>query len=152
MIQLIHEMTYHLTAINTLSATEGSPHVVRHPWTIVGGSLEGPRIQAHLEGHGSDWMRLGPDGYTRPDVRMQFRTKDGATILLRVTGLVEQTKAFQNAVANDSATSFADQYLRLSLEFEAGASSYTWLNTSLFLAEGRMLGAGRMEFEVYRVA
>jgi hypothetical protein len=76
MIQLIHEMTYHLTAINTLSATEGSPHVVWHPWTIVEGSLEGPRIQSRLEGHGSDWMRLGPDGYTRPDVRMQFRTKD----------------------------------------------------------------------------
>jgi hypothetical protein len=34
-------------------------------------------------------MHLGADGYTRPDVRIQFRTKDGATLLLRVTGLVE---------------------------------------------------------------
>jgi Protein of unknown function (DUF3237) len=150
MIQLIHEMTYHLTAINTLSATEGSPHIVRQPWAIVEGSLEGPRIQAHLEGHGSDWIRLTADGYTRPDVRMQFRTSDGVTVLLRVTGLVEQTKAFQNA--NDSATSFEDQYLRISMEFETGTSSYAWLNTSLFIAEGRMLGTGRMEFEVYRVA
>ena len=152
MIHLIHEMTYHLTAINTLSTTEGSPHVTRHPWAIMEGSLEGPRIKARLEGHGSDWMRLGPDGYMRPDVRMQFRTSDGATLLLRVTGLIEQTKAFQNAATSDLATSFADQYLRLSLEFEAGASSYAWLNTSLFLAEGRLLGTGRMEFEVYRVA
>jgi hypothetical protein len=38
-------------------------------------------------------MRVGLDGYTRPDVRVQFETDDGAAVLLDATGLVEQTEA-----------------------------------------------------------
>ncbi len=31
--------------------------------------VHGPRIEAHLAGPGSDWMRVSDDGFWRPDVR-----------------------------------------------------------------------------------
>jgi hypothetical protein len=36
-------------------------------------------------------MRVGTDGFGRPDVRVQFQTEDGATVLLQYTGLVQAT-------------------------------------------------------------
>jgi hypothetical protein len=33
----------------------------------------------------------------------------------------------------------------------AGAERYRWLNTSLFVAKGRLLGTGHIEYAVYRV-
>ena len=41
--------------------------------------------------------------------------------------------------------------MRLALRFETGARQYLWLNTSLFIAKGRLLGTGHIEYEVYRV-
>jgi hypothetical protein len=56
--------------------------------------------------------------------------------------------------ANDEngETGYGDQYLRLVMQFETGAERYGWLNTSLFLAEGRLFQTGSLECEVYRVA
>jgi hypothetical protein len=51
----------------------------------------------------------------------------------------------------DEPTDWADQYMRLSVRFETGAPRYAWLNTSLFVAGGRLLGTGHIEYRVYRV-
>jgi hypothetical protein len=32
-----------------------------------------------------------------------------------------------------------------------GAERYRWLNTSLFVAKGRLLGTGSFEYAVYRI-
>jgi len=37
------------------------------------------------------------------------------------------------------------------VRFETGAQQYLWLNTNLYIAKGRLLGAGHIEYEVYRV-
>jgi hypothetical protein len=49
------------------------------------------------------------------------------------------------------ATDWPDQYMRLSIRFETGAARYSWLNTSLFVARGRLLGTGHIEYEVFRL-
>jgi len=35
--------------------------------------------------------------------------------------------------------------------FATGADRYRWLNTSLFVAAGRLLGTGKIEYAVHRV-
>jgi hypothetical protein len=45
-----------------------------------------------------------------------------------------------------------DQYMRPMMRFDTGAPAYRWLNTSLFIARGRLLGTGHIEYEVYRVS
>ena len=108
-------------------------------------------IRARLAAAGVDWMGESGDGFWRPAVRAQFLTDDGAVLLMHYTGLVEQTSRFAEAAEADEATDWADQYMRLSIRFETGATRYSWLNTSLFVARGRLLGTGHIEYEVFRL-
>jgi hypothetical protein len=71
----------------------------RQYWEVSQATLSGERISASLAMPGGDWMAVSDDGFWRPDVRAQFRTSDGATILMRYTGLVEQSSAFKEAAA-----------------------------------------------------
>ena len=41
--------------------------------------------------------------------------------------------------------------MRLTMRFDAGAERYRWLDTSLFVTKGRLLGTGSIEYAVYRV-
>ena len=97
-------------------------------------------------------MRVSDDGFWRPDVRAPFQTDDGDTILMHYTGLVQQTDTFRQAAEANQPTEWGDQYMRLTMRFDTGAEQYRWLNTSLFVGKGRLLGNGSIEYAVYRIA
>ncbi|WP_074824406.1 MULTISPECIES: DUF3237 family protein [Bradyrhizobium] len=59
--------------------------------------------------------------------------------------------AFKQAAESNQPTEWSDQYMRLTIRFDAGAERYQWLSTSLFIAKGRLLGTGRIEYAVYRI-
>lgn len=151
MIGLVPEMTYRVRTTHASEPTSGSPHGAIQYWQVTEASLEGKRISAKLHATGQDWMEMSPDGYWRPNVRAQFVTSDGAVVLMRYTGLVEQSERFKQAAADDQSTEWSEQYMRLSIQFVTGAPRYAFLNTSLFLAAGRLLGTGQIEYAVYRV-
>jgi Protein of unknown function (DUF3237) len=67
-------------------------------------------------------MRVSADGFWRPDVRAPFRTDDGETILMNYTGLVQQTATFKQAEEANKPTDWGDQYMRLTMRFDAGPS------------------------------
>ena len=96
-------------------------------------------------------MRMSPDGFWRPDVRAQFLTDDGATVLMHYRGLVEQSEEFARAATEDRPTDWDDHYLRLSIAFDTGDRRYAWLNQHLFVAAGRLLGAGHLEYDIRRL-
>ena len=145
------EMTYTVRTTHPLEPTVGSPFGAKQFWQVSEATLDGARIKAHLAGAGLDWMSVSSDGYWRPDVHAQFLTDDAAVILMHYTGLVQQTERFAAAADADQPTDWADQYMRLAVRFETGAQQYLWLNTNLYIAKGRLLGAGHIEYEVYRV-
>jgi hypothetical protein len=151
MIALEKEMIYRVRTAHPLDPTKGSPHGARQYWQVSEASLDGPRMKAKLAATGGDWMGVSDDGFWRPNVRAQFVTQDDAVVLMHYTGLVEQTDAFKKAAEADRETAFSDQYMRLALHFETGASSYAWLNKHLFVARGRLLGTGHIEYEVFRI-
>jgi hypothetical protein len=144
-------MTYRVVTSNPLNPTIDSPWGTRQYWQVSEATLNGPEINARLAATGVDWMGVGDDGYWRPDVRAQFLTDDDAVVLMHYTGLVEQTERFAKAAEADEPTDWSDQYMRLSIRFETGAPRYAWLNASLFVARGRLLGTGHIEYQVYRV-
>jgi hypothetical protein len=115
------------------------------------GELTGPRIRARLAMPGDDCFRIGPDGFGRPDVRVAFTTDDGETVLLRYRGLVQMAEAFKRAAESGGTTRFEDHYMRMAMSFDTGAPKYTWLNQSLFVAEGRLSGPKEVEYRIYRV-
>jgi hypothetical protein len=149
--QLVFAMTYVVRTTEPLDPTSDSPWGARQYWQVSEAVLDGPDIKAHLAATGVDWMGVSSDGFWRPDVRAQFLTDDGAVVLMHYTGLVEQTDRFAKAAEADEPTQWRDQYMRLSVRFETGAPRYGWLNTSLFVARGRLLGTGHIEYEVFRV-
>lgn len=150
-ITLAPEMTYRVTTTNPLEPTRHAPSGERQYWQVSQATLVGPRINASLAGTGGDWMAIGTDGFWRPDVRVQFLTDDGEVVLMHYTGLVQQTRTFTEAAFQDRPTSWTDQYMRLVIDFHTGSEKYGWLSTSLFVAAGRLLGTGRIEYAVHRV-
>jgi hypothetical protein len=123
----------------------------RQIWEVVEASLEGDGIRAALAAPGSDWMLASDDGFWRPDVRVAFVTDDGAGVTLRYRGLVEQTDAFMAAAVEDGETRWDEQYMRMQLRVETADERYQWLTQSLFVARGRLLGTGHVEYEVHRI-
>ena len=149
--QFEFEMTYAVRTTNPLDPTDESPYGAKQYWQVSEALLEGPRIRATLAATGIDWMGVGADGFWRPNVHAQFLTDDGQVVLMHYTGLVEQTTRFSAAAEADEPTDWPDQYMRLSIRFETGAPKYAWLNTSLFVAMGRLEGTGRIEYAVFRM-
>lgn len=150
-MNLVPEFLYRISTTNPLPPTTGAPFGEPMYAAIVEGQIEGPLLRASLAAPGSDWMGNSGDGYFRPDVRVAFRTHDGEALFVRCSGLIEQTPAFIKANKENSATGWDDQYLRLAMRFEIGAVLYRWLNTSLFIAKGRLFRTGSVECEVFRV-
>lgn len=74
-------MTYVETIEGPWGPTEGSPFGTRLVWQISTARLFGERIDATLAGTGLDWIRLGPDGLRRQDLRATLRTDDGEIVL-----------------------------------------------------------------------
>ena len=151
MIALEHVMTYRFAIRGPLGDTEGSPHGARQYWEMTEATLTGSGVNATIAMPGGDWYTAWPDGFGRPDVRVQLETDDGALILMSYTGLVELTDAFVEAASDDQATDWDDQYMRFAVSFDTGAERYRWLNQSLFVARGRILGTTELEYEIYRV-
>jgi Protein of unknown function (DUF3237) len=148
---LAPELTYRVTTADPLPTTKGAPYGERMYWTVRDAELTGARLNARLAAPGMDWMAVGHDGFWRPDVRAAFLTTDGATIWMHYTGLVEQTDAFRSAAEANRETGWSDQYMRLVINFETGADQYRWLAQSFFVAAGRLLGTGRIEYAVHRL-
>jgi hypothetical protein len=151
-LTLHREMTYRFTIRGPLAPTAGSPLGERQYFEMTAGTLVGERIKARIAMPGGDWMWRSQDGFWRPDVRVQLVTDDEAVVLLHYRGLVQQTDAFKRAASENRETNWADQYMRMVMTFDTGSPKYAWLNQSLFLAEGRLLGASELEYEIYRVA
>lgn len=151
MAGLEFEMIYQLQVRGPLPSTKGSPIGERAWWEMSKATLDGKRIKAQSAMPGIDWLSAGPDGYGRPNVRLPFRTDDGAMVLLHYTGLVQVNAAFSEATEKGAATRFEDHYMRMALNFETGDPAYGWLNQHLFIAEGRLAGQNSLEYRVYRV-
>jgi len=151
MLELEPVMTYRVTTRGPLGSTEGSPRGTRQYHELSEGTLTGPGLRASIEMAGGDWYASDVDGLGRPDVRVALRTDDGELILLHYTGVVEVTEAFLRAVEADIPTDWGDQHMRMVMTFDTGAERYRWLNRSLFVARGRLVGRSTIEYEIYRV-
>jgi hypothetical protein len=151
-MELEHVLTYRFTTRGPLGRTEGSPRGARQYWEMTDGTLTGRDLHARIAMPGSDWMAEAPDGFSRPDVRVALVSDDGALILMHYTGLVEHTDAFLAAAGENRSTGWDDQYMRFAVSFDTGAERYRWLNQSVFVARGHILGTHELEYEIYRVS
>ena|ERR1041384_4075316 len=149
MISFEKEMIYRVKIRGPLPSTAGNPLGEVQYYEMSEAWLDGPRIKARSTMPGGDWMRVGLDGLWRTDVRVQFTTDDGVTVLQHYSGLVKPNPRFIKAATDGTATTFEDQYLRQIIRFETGDPRYIWLTQEIYIAEGRLAGPSEIEYNVY---
>ena len=114
---------------------------------VAGGRFEGPKLNgAVMAMSGADWSRIRPDGSGALDVRMCFKTDDGAIIYvhwhgLRVFADEERDYALDFAKPDDPAGA-ARYYFRTSPQFEVADPRYLWLNKVIAVSKSRTGGGG----------
>ena len=114
---------------------------------IGGGRFAGPKMSGEIVPHsGSDWSRIRPDGSGALDVRMCFKTDDGALIYVHWHGLMvfapdEQAYALDFAKGDDPAGA-SRYYFRTCPQFETADARYAWLNQIIAVSKSRTGGGG----------
>jgi hypothetical protein len=149
-LELAHEFSFWL-ALKPSVDFGGGPVGHRTYIEVTGGAATGKRFNANAFGGGGDWILVGTDNYARLDVRVQFKTDDGALVYLQYFGLLEQTTKVNEALTSGGGTAYRDQYLRITPRLETGDERYAWMNQSVFVARGHFLDGPKVEYEVYRV-
>lgn len=149
-MDLVHEFTLRGTLKPPLPIGAG-PIGTRMYYELNGGEVVGNRLNGAVLG-GGEWALIGPDGYLRVDVRAQIETDDGAFLYVQYFGLLEMNAAVQNATENQTGTEFTDQYFYTNPRFETGDARYSWLNTTFFIGEGRIIPGLGIEYRVWRPA
>ena len=141
MIELKYEMTYDETIDGPLRSTGGSPFGERLCWAGDNRDASGSANHRDLVDARTGWIRLGADGFRRPDLRTQLITDDGELILFRYDlAMIRPSERFLAALAAGEATEFEDRYMRMSPQFEVAVGQYAWLRENLFLGRGRLMG------------
>ena len=126
-------------------------HGTRLFYEVSEGRVSGPALNGEVLSGGGDWALVGPDGWTRVDVRGQVRTDDGAILYFAYRGLIEPTDAVLTAMRSGGETDFEDQYWRVSIDVETGDPRYTWLSQSALIGRGRICEGPGVVYQVFRV-
>lgn len=150
-MELIQEFIYRVYLKEPLQIGTG-PYGARIYYEIASGEIKGERLAGKLVSGGGDWMISGNDGWWRPDVRAQIQTDDGALLGLSYDGLVEVNQKFQQAVDAAAGTNYEDHYFRIRPKLETGDSRYSWVNHTLFVGKGHIVGPFALEYTVYQVS
>jgi hypothetical protein len=154
MPRLIKEFEFHPEVkIDEVSVVGPGPFGQRLISHVIGGEVVGNRLKGTIVGPGGDWALIGQDGFARIDVRLTFKTVDGALIYVQFFGLAELTPAIMEIIGGgNTPTDFGEQYIFVNPRLETGDPRYAWVNQTVFIGEGRLLPGPQIDFRVYRVA
>lgn len=85
-------------------------------------------------------------------MRLQVETHDGAYLYVHYVRLLGLNEAVQRALESGGGTDYGDQYFFTNPRMETGDPRYAWVNTTVFIAEGRIRPSLGVEYRVWRPA
>jgi hypothetical protein len=147
-VKLEHLFTFD-AAIGANVPIGSGPYGSRAIAAVTGGTFDGPGLRGTIVPPGADWVLIDANNRGRIDVRLVFRTDDGANLYVTYTGVLELNDAITRALGGTGETQFGDNYFVTQLRIETGAPKYAHLNYAVAIGEGRML-PGRVQYRVYR--
>ena len=117
---------------------------------IVGGRVDGPRLNGRILNLGADWQTVFHDGMAELDTRYAIETGDGAVIEIRNYGLRHGPPEVIAAIARGDEVDPATYYMRTQARLETGDARYAWVNRTLFVGNGARL-AGKVIVSLFAV-
>lgn len=126
---------------------------------VTSGFLEGSGIKAKVVPGGGDWLLQDTSANIgHLDVRAQFKTEDGEGIYVHYDGVLRMDEATQKMLSRSEDakdTQYGDHYFFTTPIFETGIEKLKWINSTVFVGQGRWVvdkDGYAVEYTVYRVA
>lgn len=116
--------------------TPEGPYGERRFMPVTGGSFSGERLRGEVLNGGSDCQLIRPDAVAELDVKVVFKTDDGAHILMKGLGMRHGPPEVLRKLFTGEEVSPDAYYFRESVMFEAPSGPYEWLNKIIGVGVG----------------
>jgi hypothetical protein len=113
-----------------------TPYGERRVIDIVGGRVEGPKLNGRILPGGADWQIVRSDGVVDLQARYAIESDGGARVLVVSDGLRYGPPEVMAALARGEAVDPARYYFRTAMRFETSDPALAWLNNIIALATG----------------
>ena len=127
-----------------------TPYGERRVIGILGGRVDGPKLQGRILPGGADWQILRSDGVADIEARYTIESDKGARILVSSEGLRHGPPEVMEKLARGENVDPKHYYFRTVMRFETAEPSVAWLNRILALARG-MREARAVRLDVHEV-
>lgn len=114
-----------------------TPEGYRINFYVVDGRVRGPKIDAVVVPRGGDWMCIRPDGIGAVNIKITYRTSDGALILEQAGGVFDTGPEGFAAVASGSLSGAPAFYATPT--WSTAHPAWTWLNRRQGFGFGRVV-------------
>ena len=133
-VQPIFTIRCELEAILNLGRT---PLGERRIINILGGPVDGPKLQGRVLPGGADWQIIRADGAADIQARYTIETDAGARILVSSEGLRHGPPEVIARLARGENVDPALYYFRTLMRFETADPAVDWMNRILAIAVGQ---------------
>jgi hypothetical protein len=113
-----------------------TPYGERRVIDIIGGRVEGPKLNGRILPGGADWQIVRGDGVVDLKARYAIETNGGARILVESDGLRHGPPEVMAELARGETVDAARYYFRTVMRFETSEPAFAWLNKIIALATG----------------
>ncbi|MFL5090036.1 MAG: DUF3237 domain-containing protein [Xanthobacteraceae bacterium] len=113
-----------------------TPRGERRIINILGGRVDGAKLNGQILAGGADWQIIRDDGVTELEARYTIETVGGARILVVSEGLRHGPADVMAQLARGEPVDPGLYYFRTSMRFETAAPAVAWLNRILALGRG----------------
>ncbi len=114
-----------------------TPYGERRIIDILGGTVQGPRLQGKVLRGGADWQIIRTDGAADIQARYTIETATGGRVLVNSAGLRHGPPDVLAALARGEPVDPASYYFRTVMRFETSDPGASWLNRILAIARGQ---------------
>ncbi len=127
-----------------------TPYGERRIINILGGTVQGPKLNGKILPGGADWQIVRADGVVHLQARYTAETATGGRVLIDAEGYRHGPAEVMERLARDETVDPSLYYFRTFMRFETADPAASWLNRILAIGYGaRQKGAVRIEvFEV----
>jgi uncharacterized protein DUF3237 len=103
---------------------------------ILGGPVEGPRLNGRILPGGADWQIIRTDGVADLKARYTIETDAGARILVAADGMRHGPPDVIAAIARGDPVDPSLYYFRTAMRFETADPAVAWLNKIIAIGRG----------------